>query len=65
MVKMLINGVVGIVALGFIVAIGQAFGGDPFAVIEWLVGRGLDMIGAIADWFSSNETFKDVTKEPA
>lgn len=42
----------------------RLFGGDPFAVMTWLIDWILHAIDTVADFFASNDSFKEVTKKP-
>ena len=60
----IMNGLVGIVVAGLLVAILREFNWDPFAAAEWALSRVWEVISHVADLWSSNDTFKDATKKP-
>lgn len=59
------SGVLTALAVGLIVALLREFGWDPFLAAEWIISWVWEVVSRIADLWSSNETFKEVTKKPA
>lgn len=49
---------------GIAFALLKAFGGDPFAILEWAGSWFLEAVTRIADWLSGNSTFQKVTEAP-
>lgn len=58
------NGIVGLIVVGFFVALLRQFDWDPFAAAEWALSWVWDSITRVADIWSNNETFQEVTKKP-
>lgn len=51
--------------VGLAVAILRAFDYDIFAAVEWAASWAWETISRVADIWSNNDSFKEVTKKPA
>lgn len=59
-----LSGFVFIIVAGLLVAILKEFDWDPFAAAAWAFNNLWNTITHVADLWSGNDTFKEVTKEP-
>lgn len=50
---------------GLIIALLRVFNWDPFGVMEWLWSMVMGVVLYVSDWFSGNETFREITRAPA
>lgn len=50
---------------GLLIALLRAFDFDPFGIIDWIWNIGTSILNKIADWFSNNDTFQNVTRAPS
>lgn len=64
MLKFIINGILALVVVGFGIAVLESFDWDIFAVIEWMFSFTYSIVDRIAEFFSSNKTFQEVTSAP-
>ena len=60
-----LNGFIFLVVAGLVVAILREFGWDPFAAAEWAFSKVWATINHVADLWSNNETFREVTEKPS
>ena len=60
----LINGIVFLVIAGFVVALMRKFEWDPFAAGEWVLSWTWDSIDRVANIWSDNDTFQEMTEKP-
>lgn len=62
--RTIINGIVMLVVVGLFIAIMRQFDWDFIAAFDWLFGLFFSIVNWIADFFSSNPTFQEVTNAP-
>lgn len=54
----------GILLIGLSIALLRAFNWDVFGIVNWIWNIASKIVYAVADFFSGNETFQNVTKAP-
>lgn len=70
--NMIIKIILIIVGAGFVMALMRAFNYDVFGIIDWIWRTGVNVISwvfnkpisGVADTFSGNESFQNLTKAP-
>lgn len=64
MFRMVKNIVVGVLLAGLLLALLRAFDYNVIALIEWGINFVVKIVGTVADWFSGNQQFQEITTAP-
>lgn len=59
--RFIMNGIFMLVAIGLFIAVMRQFDWDFIAAFEWLFGLFFSIVDRIAEFFSNNKTFNEMT----